>query len=148
MILWLYLHSLSEPGDKILLSALITQKSSMVEFYLLLKLITFLSTCVDISPIFFLFNTHSSLLLTNIENFCSAAVGFVFKRNFWTAVCLELGMGSSCILTEGEFVRVIEIMVEGAEIRKTLPRWIDEPEIKILREQSCHILKLDYQSRI
>lgn len=51
-------------------------------------------------------------------------------------------MGSSCILTEGEFMRVIEIMVEGAEIR------IDEPEIKILREQSCHILKLDYQSRI
>lgn len=31
-------------------------------------------------------------------------------------------MGSSCILTEGEFMRVIEIMVEGAEIRKTLPR--------------------------
>lgn len=54
----------------------------------------------------------------------------------------------SCILIEGGFVGVIEIMVEGAETRETLPGLIDELEIKILGEESCHTLKGDSQGRI
>ena len=37
----------------------------------------------------------------------------------------------SCMLIERRFVRVIEFMVEGSEIREGLAGLIDEPEIKI-----------------
>lgn len=47
----------------------------------------------------------------------------------------------SCILIGGAFVGVTEIMVEAAEIKETLPGLIDESEIKIPREGSCHTLK-------
>lgn len=154
MILRLSLHSQSEPGSKIILSVLITQNSPVVEFYLLPKLTTFLPTCADVLPMFFLFNTHSFHLPYKYRRFLLGSVRICTyekqeQQSAWNGKWGEANtVLLSCILIEGGFVGVIEIMVEGAEIRETLPELIDELKIKIPREESLHILKGDYQGRI
>lgn len=50
-------------------------------------------------------------------------------------------MGRSKHFHLGGFVGAIETMVEGVEIRETLPGLLDKPEIKIPREELCHTVK-------
>lgn len=131
------LHGQSELGSKIILSILITKNSSMIDFRLLPKLTTFLSTC----EMFCLSSFHSPFipsLTLQIERVSSLQHQDLYVRETCDSSLLGTGNGEkqtlslSCTLTEGGFVGAIKITVEGVEIRETLPGLLDEPEIKIL----------------